>query len=411
MSDNENEDEYETEDDSEEWYDVNTVDSYQGSEKQVCILSTVRANDRGNLGFCIDRRRLNVAITRAQFSLTIVGHGESLCVNDLWKSFVRNVQILEPQDVTGFSKQENHNDQHILVRSIDRKHLKFVSAILKNKLVKTSSLDGNQLLESCLNTNNHTLLSHFLKLNKIHIDPMTHGSQNLLQECLERKSYLCAAQLLSQPCLLPLVFEKNTTGLLPIQQCIIDYGKCKKDQKAEIVKLFGKLCAIMSAHKEKLASLGVEADGTMFDIKDTNGDSISNLLEKKNYQDLLGVMTKFINAGATTTENHRQQATNSPDTQPTTNTAPPVKHEASQPSGTATTSNVEAPRVTKNNAKERHEKPPHKNNRARQPRAPKPNQGSPAAETVSAPLAPVRQHPKPRIRQYKKVEKQQSDNK
>lgn len=57
---------------------VSTVDSFQGSEANVVILSFVRANSSGRIGFLADMRRLNVALTRAKQSLVLIGHGETL---------------------------------------------------------------------------------------------------------------------------------------------------------------------------------------------------------------------------------------------------------------------------------------------------------------------------------------------
>ena len=60
---------------------VNTVDAFQGSEKETIILSLVRANSEGRIGFSADRRRLYVALSRARNNLTIIGNSRSFLQN------------------------------------------------------------------------------------------------------------------------------------------------------------------------------------------------------------------------------------------------------------------------------------------------------------------------------------------
>ena len=64
---------------------ISTVDAFQGNEKDLVILSTVRSN---GIGFTADPRRLNVAITRAKSQLIIVGNKQLLSTNPLWHSIV-----------------------------------------------------------------------------------------------------------------------------------------------------------------------------------------------------------------------------------------------------------------------------------------------------------------------------------
>lgn len=57
---------------------VNTVDGFQGQERDVVLISLVRSNDEGQIGFLRDLRRMNVAITRARMKLIIIGDRETM---------------------------------------------------------------------------------------------------------------------------------------------------------------------------------------------------------------------------------------------------------------------------------------------------------------------------------------------
>ena len=65
--------------------EVNTVDSFQGREKDIIILSTVRSH---GIGFLKDVRRLNVAVTRAKEHLWVVGNSSNLSQQKEWKAYI-----------------------------------------------------------------------------------------------------------------------------------------------------------------------------------------------------------------------------------------------------------------------------------------------------------------------------------
>jgi senataxin len=70
--------------------ELNTVDAFQGREKDIVVISCVRSNDMGSIGFLSDTRRMNVAITRARFGLFIVGNATTLRNNRDWNDLIQH---------------------------------------------------------------------------------------------------------------------------------------------------------------------------------------------------------------------------------------------------------------------------------------------------------------------------------
>jgi len=67
---------------------VRTIDSWQGREKEFMIFSAVRCNDKKKIGFLENYRRINVALTRAQHGLIIVGNAETLSSDPKWNTLI-----------------------------------------------------------------------------------------------------------------------------------------------------------------------------------------------------------------------------------------------------------------------------------------------------------------------------------
>ncbi|XP_057577048.1 probable helicase senataxin [Hippopotamus amphibius kiboko] len=73
--------------------EVDTVDAFQGRQKDCIIVTCVRANaSQGSIGFLASLQRLNVAITRAKYSLFILGHLRTLMDNDHWYHLIQDAQ-------------------------------------------------------------------------------------------------------------------------------------------------------------------------------------------------------------------------------------------------------------------------------------------------------------------------------
>ena len=76
---------------------VNTVDGFQGQERDVILISLVRANDTGQIGFLRDLRRMNVAMTRARMKLFILGDAPTLTRHPFYQRLYDYIQQVRQQ--------------------------------------------------------------------------------------------------------------------------------------------------------------------------------------------------------------------------------------------------------------------------------------------------------------------------
>jgi len=75
--------------------DINTIDGFQGREKDVAVFSAVRAKGRragSGIGFVADERRVNVGLTRARASMLVVGNARTLQHDENWGSLIRSAR-------------------------------------------------------------------------------------------------------------------------------------------------------------------------------------------------------------------------------------------------------------------------------------------------------------------------------
>jgi len=74
---------------------INTVDSFQGQERDVIYISLVRSNDNGEIGFLSDTRRMNVAMTRAKKKLVVIGDSGTIGQHPFYETFLDYINEMD----------------------------------------------------------------------------------------------------------------------------------------------------------------------------------------------------------------------------------------------------------------------------------------------------------------------------
>lgn len=80
---------------------VNTVDGFQGQERDIILISLVRSNDEGQIGFLRDLRRMNVAITRARMKLIILGDAATMTRHPFYRKLYEYISGLKSSVLPG----------------------------------------------------------------------------------------------------------------------------------------------------------------------------------------------------------------------------------------------------------------------------------------------------------------------
>ncbi|KAJ4951213.1 hypothetical protein NE237_028045 [Protea cynaroides] len=110
--------------DSDKLVDINTVDGFQGREKDVAIFSCVRASSDKGIGFLADFRRMNVGITRARSSILVVGSASTLKRGDKhWRNLVENAEkqnclFKVSKPYASFFSDNNMKSMEVKVKSV-----------------------------------------------------------------------------------------------------------------------------------------------------------------------------------------------------------------------------------------------------------------------------------------------------
>ena len=101
---------------------IESVDAFQGSEREYIIVSTVRSNDTHEIGFVSNWKRLNVTVTRAKTCLIVIGNEKTFISDTNWKAFIEYTRVVGSfQSLKGHIKYRRLNAS---LKPIDPKHYK-----------------------------------------------------------------------------------------------------------------------------------------------------------------------------------------------------------------------------------------------------------------------------------------------
>ena len=73
--------------------EIDTVDGFQGREKEAVVISLVRANAKGEIGFLADTRRMNVALTRARRKLIVIGDSATIATHPFYRRLLEYFEL------------------------------------------------------------------------------------------------------------------------------------------------------------------------------------------------------------------------------------------------------------------------------------------------------------------------------
>ncbi len=129
------------------YLDIDTIDGFQGREKEIIILSTVRSSS--NIGFISDYRRLNVAITRAKSGLFIFGSRSALIEDKMWGEMLRfyeknNFMVSAADLANVFTNTINWSARWMESRTGNEVSVGLIGENIYTKIDMDSNLDGGQ---------------------------------------------------------------------------------------------------------------------------------------------------------------------------------------------------------------------------------------------------------------------------
>ena len=154
---------------------IESVDGFQGMEKKYIIISTVRSNNNGDIGFVSSKKRLNVAITRAQNGMVILGNCQCLSKKSkIWRDFIEFYYAKKIIVKGPFSDLEIINKNEVLGTFLYDEDNENFDIRKENKFFKE--------IKNYNNKNKNEKPAPFLMPNNIYINKINNMIDNMIEQ-------------------------------------------------------------------------------------------------------------------------------------------------------------------------------------------------------------------------------------
>lgn len=117
---------------------INTVDGFQGQEREIIIFNCVRSNKSGTLGFLQDLRRLNVSVTRPRFFLFVIGNSRTLEKDKVWGALIDQCK---KDNMSYLAQMQTPSNPLEIINGMSKVSKVVEKAVASDQEVKTEFID------------------------------------------------------------------------------------------------------------------------------------------------------------------------------------------------------------------------------------------------------------------------------